>query len=138
MTAPEEGGAPDDFHIVLHGVPEEEREKILSAVKVHSVFFRGPLPPPTMLKIYNEAFPGCAERVVALVEKSQQKRFRMELLREVFPFVMALVALIAGAGLVVLDKDVLGGIILGSLLGCAALYIRSTFRARRNSGNGKQ
>jgi len=40
-------------------------------------FFGGPLPHPEHLAKYNEAFPGCAERIVVMAE--QQARHRRDL-----------------------------------------------------------
>jgi uncharacterized membrane protein len=36
--------------------------------------FQGPLPPPNLLRAYNEAFPGCAERIVAMAEAESRER----------------------------------------------------------------
>jgi uncharacterized membrane protein len=36
--------------------------------------WRGPLPPPHLLREYNEAFPGCAERIVAMAEAESRSR----------------------------------------------------------------
>ena len=47
---------------------------IRQAVRSELRLFAGPLPPPDLLKEYNEAFPGCAERIVAMAEKEQQHR----------------------------------------------------------------
>src|SRR5216683_4738129 len=40
--------------------------------------FSGPLPPPQLLKGYEEAFAGCAERVVAMAEKQSAHRQALE------------------------------------------------------------
>ncbi|HUE73515.1 MAG TPA: DUF2335 domain-containing protein [Pirellulaceae bacterium] len=42
--------------------------------------FHGPMPPPQMLKEYNEALPGLAERIAVRAEKEQQ--FRHDITRE--------------------------------------------------------
>jgi uncharacterized membrane protein len=49
----------------------------LSQVSLYS----GPLPKPEDLIKYNEAFPGCAERIVGMAE--QQSRYRQDLERRV-------------------------------------------------------
>ena len=40
--------------------------------------FAGPLPPPQILEAYNDAFPGCAERVVAMAERQSAHRQHLE------------------------------------------------------------
>lgn len=39
---------------------------------------KGPLPPPEELAQYNNSFPGCAERIVAMAENQGAHRQRME------------------------------------------------------------
>jgi uncharacterized membrane protein len=41
-------------------------------------FFSGPLPPPAMLREYNEIVPGGAERIMARSEKEQAHRHEMQ------------------------------------------------------------
>ena len=38
----------------------------------------GPLPPPAELQAYENALPGCAERIVAMAESQAQHRQRLE------------------------------------------------------------
>ncbi|MGH2625586.1 MAG: DUF2335 domain-containing protein [Anaerolineales bacterium] len=40
--------------------------------------FTGPLPPPEVLIRYNDAFPGCAERIVAMAESQVSHRQGLE------------------------------------------------------------
>ena len=42
-------------------------------------FWSAPLPRPEILAKYNEAFPGCAERIVAMAEQQGAHRQRIEL-----------------------------------------------------------
>lgn len=65
--------------------------------------FSGPIPPPALLKEYDEALPGCAERVVQMAEREQSARHtdnrklvHNDRLRAIFAFVVSL-ALIAAA-----------------------------------------
>jgi uncharacterized membrane protein len=43
-----------------------------------SYHWSAPLPPPDVLARYNEAFPGCAERIVAMAEKQSAHRQNIE------------------------------------------------------------
>lgn len=41
-------------------------------------FFEGPIPHPTILRQYEQVFPGAAERIVAMAEKQSQHRQKIE------------------------------------------------------------
>src|SRR2546425_4173862 len=43
-----------------------------------SASWEGPLPPPGVLQQYNNAFPGCAERLVAMAENQSKHRQDLE------------------------------------------------------------
>jgi len=58
--------------------PSRIRGVIYEAVRSELRFFSGPLPPPDVLIHYNEAFPGCAERIVQMAESEAQHRHDME------------------------------------------------------------
>lgn len=70
-----------------------------------------PLPPPDLLKQYNEVFPGCAERIVAMAESQSSHRQQVE--SKVIAgnvtsqttglwlgFILALIVILSGAWLV--------------------------------------
>src|SRR5881397_935561 len=40
--------------------------------------YSGPIPPPEMLARYNDAFPGCAEKIVAMAEGQAKHRQNLE------------------------------------------------------------
>lgn len=97
--------------------------------------FRGPLPPPAVLAGYNDAFPGCAERIVAMTERQLTHRHALEsrvvagrLAAERsgqrFAFALVLLALAVGSGLIALDKGA-GGLtaIIGALASVVAIFV---------------
>ena len=45
---------------------------------VSQTYFRGPLPPPSMLREYNDIVAGAAERIMARSEKEQAHRHEMQ------------------------------------------------------------
>lgn len=107
--------------------------------------FSGPLPPPQLLKGYNDAFAGCAERVVAMAER--QSAHRQELEKKIiesnceaqtrgqwFAFILALVVIGGGVYLLAQGKSLEGFsaiiIALGSLIG-TLVYGRSAQRKER-------
>jgi len=84
-----------------------------------------------MLAAYNQVFPGCAERVVAMAES--QSAHRQELERTVvtgnvaaekrgqnYAFVLGALAIIGGIILIALGKDVQGLVAIISALGTLA------------------
>ena len=97
--------------------------------------FRGPLPPPGLLARYNEAFPGCAERIVAMTEQQITHRHGLEAsvvagklaaerAGQRFAFALAFTALVVGGGLIAFDKDT-GGLtaIIGALASVVAIFV---------------
>ena len=97
--------------------------------------FQGPLPPPGLLAKYNEAFPGCAERIVAMTEQQLTHRHALESrvvdgklaterTGQNLAFVLVLCALVVGAGLIAFDKDA-GGLaaIIGALASVVAIFV---------------
>ena len=50
----------------------------LLSIKHESSSFSGPLPPPVMLREYNEVQPGMADRIVAMAEKQSAHRLEIE------------------------------------------------------------
>lgn len=146
--------APDELRPALEkaldGLPEEKQAEILSVVRVRFRFFQGPLPPPDDLKSYEEARPGCADRIIDWADRSlahehdaERRRGQTDdklLLRgQLLAFAAALAALIGGCVLVALGSPIVGSILsIGSLVGCAALYIRGEFDHRQNSEKERQ
>ncbi len=60
---------------VLDDLPEEARKTIVMSM---SASFSGPLPPPQMLRAYDEVLPGMADRILALTEKQTDHRISTE------------------------------------------------------------
>lgn len=56
------------------GTPQETVEIIARSIKTS---FSGPLPPPDMLKKYEEVLPGSADRIVSLAENEQKIQGRI-------------------------------------------------------------
>ncbi len=54
----------------IRKVPEPDRARIVEMVVEKAVTFSGPLPPPAMLKSYNDIEPGIAGRIIAMAESS--------------------------------------------------------------------
>lgn len=64
---------PEEVRAALENLPEETQSAILRAYS-----FSGPVPPPSLLKQYEETLPGAADRIFVLTENEQQHRHQFE------------------------------------------------------------
>lgn len=97
--------------------------------------FQGPLPPPEMLKGYDQTLPGSAHRILTMAEGEQIHRHVMEerslkygvsitVVGQLFGLIIALVVVIGGFVLIFFDKTLAGLItLLPSLGGLVMLFI---------------
>lgn len=100
-----------------------------------SKFFSGPLPPPEVLIEYNSAFPGAAERIVAMAESQIRHRqslearvvnsnCRNELTGQIIGAVLSGIAIVGGIYLAAHDKPLSGfGVILTDLAVLAGIFV---------------
>lgn len=83
---------------------------------VHQEAYQGPLPHPDLLVKYEEIIPGSAERILSMAEKEQRHRHQLEnevIKKEIaqkgrglyFGFTLALLIIVVGAYLLVIDKS---------------------------------
>ena len=126
--------------------------------------WRGPLPPPDILRQYDELLPGVAERILVMSENAQQHERNMErdasdrenkvldLADKVvsndasqgrrgqwFAFVIALLGIVIGALLIAIDKAGFGlAVIFTPLAGLVGVFVYGTrarsAERRRNAG----
>lgn len=80
-----------ELEIALEKIPDDlllklllERESVLSVLEqqasiVHSQSFSGPLPPPQILKHYEQVHSGFADRIMQMAEKEQNHRHQQEI-----------------------------------------------------------
>ena len=115
------------------GVHQSSKTEIVEVSKRVSI--SGPLPPPLVLKQYDELVPGSAERVIQMAEKSldHQIDFSSAALQatvastkrgQVMGFVTVLVALVGSMIAIFADQaavaQILGG---GTVIGLAAIFV---------------
>ncbi len=96
-----------------------------------------------MLVQYNEAFPGCAERIVAMAERQATHRQdlektaitsnrRRELTGQVFGLVIALSAIGCGTYLAMHDKPLAGlGTIIATVVSLVAVFIYGKYTQKK-------
>ena len=91
----------------------------------------GPIPPPGMLREYEDILPGSADRIFAMAESAQRHRASYENRGLIFAFVLSLILIALSAYIVSLGfawQSV--GVVIGSIAGTAGTFIYSS-RARR-------
>lgn len=105
--------------------------------------FSGPLPPPQMLVKYNEAFEGCAERIVAMAERQATHRqgiektavesnFRSERRGQILGFVIALAAICGGFYLAMHDKETAGlATIIATVVSLSGVFIYGKWQQKK-------
>jgi uncharacterized membrane protein len=113
---------PNSLDIPPQEDPEPERIGVRT--RFQSVSWMAPLPPPEVLAEYNEAFSGCAERIVNAADIQASHRQHLETItvegniRSQFrgqwmAFIIALIMLLGGFALIYLNKNILGTIFVG-------------------------
>ena len=132
---------------ILEAMPEEVREKVLQSGLVHRAeFFQGPLPPPTILKGYEEVLPGSADRILKLTEQQRQHQIEMERaivhsdiwmerLGLAAGFILALILAIGGIWLSAQGKQLTG---LAVLTGEMAILVGAFYFAQKKRQSGSE
>ena len=80
MSESEEDGQVDSTDLHKKSQPKSTSAHTrATAMRMEASFsWSAPLPPPDLLKQYNEVFPGCAERIVAMAESQSSHRQQVE------------------------------------------------------------
>lgn len=96
----------------------------------------GPLPPPQLLRQYNEVLPEGAERVVRVAEAQFRHRRSMESRAQIFTFVLALIVLVGGIALIALGNSPEGLLpLVAAIAGLGGLFLYREVEARRGEKN---
>ena len=124
-------------------IPEEKKQKLedIFSLFISESSFSGPLPHPEILKGYNEAVPGAAERIIKMAEKrldhkiqlenngfqlgdfAIKEQFRQSKRGQSFAFVVALFGLGLAGLLAYLDSEIVAGILASTtILGLVAVF----------------
>jgi hypothetical protein len=53
-------------------VPEPNKQEVTRVIHEVVASFQGPLPPPAILRGYDDFIPGAAERIIAMAERSKR------------------------------------------------------------------
>lgn len=109
-------------------IEEHVKQYVAEIVKSE---FSGPIPPPNIIKGYEEVLPGAADRIIAMAEKQSSHRQEMEktmveaesrdsLLGVLFAFVLGMSCIIASIIMVIFVPDNAGAI-SGALIGVTGI-----------------
>jgi uncharacterized membrane protein len=105
-------------------------EAVLQAIHVE---VSGPLPQPQVLAQYEDVIPGGAERIVKLAENQVRHRQSMESRGQIFTFLLALVVLAGGIGLVALGNSIEGLVpLVAALAGLGGLFVYREIQWSKN------
>lgn len=123
---------------------QQVQQQIVRAEQTQTLAaFSGPLPPPEILKQYDEVFAGCAERIVVMAERQSTHRqslettvikggSRNETLGLIGAAVLGITAIICGYLLVEHGKDAQGfSVILGTIGTLAGIFIWGRHRQEK-------
>ena len=112
-------------------LPEETKTAVFKAI-----YFKGPLPPPSVLRQYEERFPGAGERILTMTEKEQTHRHNwdrqmleykgMEVQNgQKFGFMLGVLAIGGGIFCAYIGQPVVAGILVGTTaLGIVTAFIQ--------------
>lgn len=109
----------NEREIEIEDIPDKKVERAVA--KVIQSEFSGPIPPPSIIKGYEEIMPGAAERIIAMAENQAKHRQDMEkimvnaeardsLLGVVFAFILGVGCLVASAIIVICVPEKTGAI----------------------------
>lgn len=100
-----------------------------------SEFYSGRLPPPDFMKQFEEIEPGSANRIIQLAENQQSHRHSLEQTAvdsnvrnegrgQIFAFILSMVTILGGIGLIAIGKSIEGLIaLIGILVSLTAVFI---------------
>ena len=120
-------GLPAEFE----KLPEETKTAVIKAI-----YFKGPLPPPSVLRQYEEQFPGAGERILTMTEKEQTHRHNWDrqMLEyqgkevqngQMYGFVLGALAICGGAFCAYIGQPVVAGILVGTtVVGIVTAFIQ--------------
>lgn len=130
---------------IIEKLPEEQRSVILQSMTVEE--YHGPIPPPALLKQYNEIIPDAAERILRMAEGEQAHRHnsvnwmvRSSVIRRILGLIfgVAIVAAILYESyiLAMADHDTLAGtLVTVTIIGLAVIFVLNREPSQKDKSN---
>lgn len=108
--------------------------------------FSGPIPPPEVIKKYEEAIPGSGNRIISMAENQSKHRQKLEQsvvssnihnekIGMYLAFALTIVFMIIGAALVIFDKSVVGWL---AIFGPGGFHVWNYLDKRRREDENKK
>lgn len=141
---------PEELKPLLEAFPEREQKQFeaLLALSIKRSW-KGPIPPPNILKEYNDAVPNGAERILSMAEKQSEHRMEIEktvINRELnqsgsgqnYALFIVVLVLVASCILIYLNHDVAGSV-LGAvdLVALASVFVIGKYSQKKDLANKK-
>ena len=105
-------------------MPDESQEREFVRVEQHVAYYSGPLPPPEMMRGYEDVQSGSADRIMATMEREQKQRARYENLGLVLAFLVAMALIAFSAYALALGSVAASiGVILAGIASTAGTFI---------------
>jgi uncharacterized membrane protein len=132
---------PDELKSILSDpdFPKEKKQAIINAIVGVSIYqastFSGPIPPPELLKGYNEVVSNGAERILSMAEKQSSHRMKIEdyaikeelkqsRLGQLFGFALGLIGMILAAVLAIMGHEAIAGIFgTTTIIGLVTVFV---------------
>lgn len=112
-------------------MPDESQEREFVRIEQHVAYYSGPLPPPEMMRGYEDVQSGSADRILATMEREQNQRARYENLGLILAFLVAIALIALSAYALTLGSVAASiGVIVAGIASTTGTFIYGN-RARR-------
>ncbi|MCY4064428.1 MAG: DUF2335 domain-containing protein [Chloroflexi bacterium] len=102
----------------------ESQEREFVQIEQHVAYYSGPLPPPEMMRGYEDVQSGSADRILATMEREQKQRARYENLGLILAFLVAVALIALSAYALTLGAVAASiGVIVTGIAGTAGTFI---------------
>jgi len=125
----------EEIQQILGESYDGDPETVRYISRIVAAYYRGPLPPPSMLRGYEDVLPGSADRILALLEKQSAHRQELEsktiaanirsrYIGQGFAFVLCFIVIVGGLWAIFLGQSLVGfAAILLAVAGVAATFL---------------
>ncbi len=145
LISEENKNIEDDVLIpIIEDPAKGTREKTSIIRRIVSEHFSGPLPPPEVMKRYEEILPGSAERILKMAENQSEHRMSLEKIviprqqkesarGQIFGFVLSFLLMVCAVYAIASGFGWIGGMILTvTIVSIATLFIAGRRHNRKD------
>lgn len=143
---------PEEVQEIIKDLPEPQRKAVTAifvGLSIKRQVFRSPIPPPDILKGYNEIIPNGADRILKQSEQQTQHRIQTEttvITRELqqgdrgqhYGFIIAIFGLLLSGFLIYTGHDTAGTILGGTdLIALVSVFVYGKYAQRKDLDSKK-